>query len=112
MIVYAESSAVLSWLLGEVAGEGVRQVLAAADHVISSDLTLVESDRVLHRAAREGHLDMADATSRRTRLARVVAGWTMLRIGSGIVQRGEAAVSLGADPVARRDPPRVRVVRA
>jgi hypothetical protein len=111
LIVYAESSAVLSWLLGEVAGERVRQALARADHFVfsdptliesdacsgqalaradhfvSSDLTLIESDACFTRAAREGHFDIADAMSRRARLARAVAGWTMHRIGSGIVQR-------------------------
>jgi hypothetical protein len=39
--VYAESSAVLAWLLGEDAGSLVRDVLAAADIVIASDYRLL-----------------------------------------------------------------------
>ena len=40
----------LSWLLGEPAGEEVRQALAGAERVIASDLTLVECERALLRA--------------------------------------------------------------
>lgn len=50
MILYAESSAVLAWLLGEEMGEPVRQLLAAAEGVVTSELTLLECDRVLHRS--------------------------------------------------------------
>ena len=38
--LYAASSAVLAWLLGEDAGTQVRDILAHADVVIASDLTL------------------------------------------------------------------------
>ena len=37
MTVYAESSAVLAWLLGEDPGDAVRGVLVDADAVITSD---------------------------------------------------------------------------
>jgi len=49
--VYAESSAVLAWLLDEGLGAEVRRLLAAQDLVVASDLTLIECDRVLLRAA-------------------------------------------------------------
>jgi hypothetical protein len=45
--VYAESSAVLAWLLGEATGRRVREVLRRADLVMASDLVLMECDRVL-----------------------------------------------------------------
>lgn len=47
---YAESSAILAWLLGEDTGQQARKILANADAIVSSDLTLAECDRVLHRA--------------------------------------------------------------
>ncbi len=56
MIVYAESSAVFSWLLGEPAGPVVRRTLEAAEFVVASDLTLVECDRAFHRARSLGEL--------------------------------------------------------
>lgn len=46
MIVYAESSAILRWLFGEERGEGIREVLASADRVLTSRLTLIEVRRV------------------------------------------------------------------
>jgi hypothetical protein len=40
--IYAESSAVLAWLLGEVSGRRVREVLRHAELVMASDLVLIE----------------------------------------------------------------------
>jgi hypothetical protein len=48
--VYAESSALSAWLLGEATGRRVREVLRRADLVMASDLALIERDRVLIRA--------------------------------------------------------------
>jgi hypothetical protein len=45
VIVYAESSAVLSWLLGEPRGSAVQQALATAVFMMTSDLTLSQCDR-------------------------------------------------------------------
>jgi PIN domain nuclease of toxin-antitoxin system len=55
--VYAESGAVLAWLLGEESGQSVREVLRHAVLVTASDLTLVECDRVLIRAVTMGEID-------------------------------------------------------
>ena len=55
MTLYAESSAVLAWLLGEPSGRVVRERLATAAIIIASDLTLIESDRVLQRAVAPGN---------------------------------------------------------
>lgn len=51
MNLYAESSAVLAWLLGESNGADVREQLSGAQRVFTSDLTLIEYDRVLNRVA-------------------------------------------------------------
>lgn len=87
MNLYAESSAVLAWLLDESAAPAVRQSLANADHVLASDLTLIECDRVLHRAAALGELTEADAADRRARLALASSHWHLLRIGAEVVDR-------------------------
>ena len=87
MIVYAESSAVLAWLLGEDAGPRVRKILADASLVLASDLTLVECDRVLIRAAAFGELTEADAANRRAHLTTAAAHWHLLRVGSEVVDR-------------------------
>ncbi len=57
MKIYAESSAVLAWLLGEDAAPAVRQILTRAELVIASDLTLIECGRVLIPALTLGEID-------------------------------------------------------
>jgi predicted nucleic acid-binding protein len=85
--LYAESSAVLAWLLDESAAPQVRKLLASADMVVASDLTIVECDRVLHRAAALGDLTEADAADRRAHLATAASHWHVLRIGPEVVER-------------------------
>ena len=87
MSLYAESSAVLAWLLDEESGLAVRECLADEQIVVASDLTLVECDRVLHRAVTLGELNEADAADRRAHLASVASHWTLLRIGTEVVER-------------------------
>jgi predicted nucleic acid-binding protein len=85
--VYAESSAVLAWLLGEEAAGRVRRVLAEAEIVVASDLTLVECDRVLIRAVTLGELTEAEAANRRAHLTTAASHWHVLRVGLEIVDR-------------------------
>ena len=87
MTLYAESSAVLAWLLGEEAGPRVRQLLSAAEVVVASDLTVIECDRVLIRAAALGELTEAEAANRRAHLTTAASHWHLLRIGPDVVQR-------------------------
>ena len=87
MTLYAESSAVLAWLLGEPAGSQVRELLASADLVIASDLTLIECERVLIRAVALGEIAEAEAAGRQAHLHATAAHWNLLRIGGEIVDR-------------------------
>lgn len=87
MKVYAESSAVLAWLLGEGAGQSVREVLRHAELVAASDLTLVECDRLLIRAVMIGEIDEAAAADRRAHLNTASSHWHVWRISSDIVER-------------------------
>jgi predicted nucleic acid-binding protein len=56
MIVYAESSAVLAWLLGETSGVQVRRILSQAERVVSSSLTATECARAIARGRHERRL--------------------------------------------------------
>jgi len=85
--LYAESSAVLAWLLDEPDGPVARERLAKAEIVVASDLTLIECDRVLIRAAALGELTEAEAADRRGHLTTAAASWHVLRIGGEIVDR-------------------------
>ena len=87
MSLYAESSAVLAWLLDEEAAGTVLGLLNGEQLIIASDLTLIECDRALHRATALKELTEADAADRRAHLAAVSSHWTLLRIGPEVVER-------------------------
>jgi len=101
MKVYAESSAVLAWLLGEEAAARVREVLGKAELVIASDLTLLECDRVLIRAVALGEIEEGVAADRRAHLNAAAAHWHILRLSTGIVDR--ARHPFPAEPIRTLD---------
>jgi len=85
--LYAESSAVLAWLLGEPQGDDVRRLLADAEEVLTSVLTLVETERVLIRAQAVEGLKEADVMDRWRVLARARRHWHLLGLHDDIVER-------------------------
>lgn len=87
MNLYAESSAVLAWLLDENSAAEVRRSLAAADIIVASDLTLIECDRVILRAAAVGELTEAEAADRRAHLTAAASHWQILHVAPEIVER-------------------------
>ena len=89
MSLYAESSAVLAWLLNESTASEVRRLLGGAEIIVTSDLTLIECHRVLIRAVALGELNEAEAADRRAHLANAAARWHILHIGSEIVDRAK-----------------------
>jgi predicted nucleic acid-binding protein len=101
VILYAESSAVLTWLFGEPAGATVRETLAAAELVVASDLTLVECDRTILRAQAAGRVTEAQAADRRGRLIAAAAHWNLLRLDAEVVER--ARRPFPAEPIRTLD---------
>jgi predicted nucleic acid-binding protein len=99
--IYAESSAVLAWLLGEDAAPRVREVLSKAELVMASDLTLLECDRVLIRAVALGEIEEAVAADRRARLNAAATHWHLLRLSADIVDR--ARQPFPAEPIRTLD---------
>ncbi len=87
MRVYAESSAVLAWLLGDDDGSDVAAVLADAEGVVASDLTVVECERVLIRAWSTGLMTEAEGADHRAMLASARSRWTRLRVSEEVVER-------------------------
>lgn len=87
MNLYAESSAVLAWLLDENLATEVRRSLAAAEIIVASDLTLIECDRVIIRAAALGELTEVEAADRRAHLTAAASHWQILRVAPEIVER-------------------------
>lgn len=86
-MLYAESSAVLAWLLGEERGAEVAEVLRSADGVVACDLTLVECERVLIRAWSAGLMSEAERADQSGVLARTASHWTRLRIDEVVIDR-------------------------
>jgi len=86
-VLYAESSAVLTWLLGESGGEEIVDELRSARGVIASDLTSIECERALIRAWSAGVISEAERVDQSAELARVSAHWTRLRVDEEVVER-------------------------
>ncbi len=101
MNLYAESSAVLAWLLDEDTAAAVRHHLAESELIVASDLTLIECDRVLLRAIAAGELTEAEAADRRAHLAAAAAHWQMMRIAPEVVERSR--LNFPAEPVRTLD---------
>lgn len=89
MNLYLESSAVLAWLLGESTASPVRDLLTKGQYLLASQLTLVESERVLIRAVGEGRIDESTASDRRARLRRAASHWHLLRLEGEVIERAK-----------------------
>ena len=87
MNLYAESSAVLAWLLDESTAPDIRRLLNEAEIIVASDLTLIECNRVLLRTVALKEMTEAEAADRRAHLAAAAAHWQILRIAAEIVER-------------------------
>ena len=101
MTLYAESSAVLAWLLGERPGDQVKAALSSADLVVASDLTIIECTRALIRSASVGALTEADATDRKGHLSSASTAWNILRVHPEVAER--ARQPFPAEPVRTLD---------
>ncbi len=87
MILYAESSAVLAWLLGEPAQHQVLPELSAASAILTSRLTLLECQRVLVVAETTSRVSAAEGNRARQLLARAQRGWSILEITDAVCRR-------------------------
>lgn len=87
LILYAESSAVLAWLLGEASRGRVRDAIAEAELVIASDLTLLECERSLIRGVATGVLTEPAARERHAALSRMGARWRLMPISREVIDR-------------------------
>jgi predicted nucleic acid-binding protein len=101
VIVYAESSAVLAWLLGESAAPAVRRVLAGAERVVASTLTPLECRRALARAVALGALRPDGAREAARLLEHATRGWALLEMTGPPLER--AARPFPVEPVRTLD---------
>jgi len=99
--IYAESSAILAWLLGDVVGEAARDHLTGAESIFTSVLTLVECERALIRARMLEEAPEAELADRRRILAKASAHWHRIPLHDEILERGKRPFPL--EPVRTLD---------
>ncbi len=101
MNLYAETSAVVAWLLDEEYSDRAWAQLAAADVIFTSDLTLIECDRVFHRAAATGRVTASESLQLHAIIDTASAHWTLHGMDAEIVQRSRR--SFPCEPVRALD---------
>lgn len=91
MIIYAESSAILAWLLGEPSEAVALGELEAADSVVTSSLTAVECSRALARARALGRVSIADELAALRLLDVAESSWDVHDLSERVMTRARAA---------------------
>lgn len=89
MILYAESSAVITWVLSEERESEIANVLAEAELIISSDLTMLECERVLVRGSAVGELSGGELNSRQVMLRTAAQHWMLLSFDPPVIERAQ-----------------------
>ena len=99
--LYLESSAVVHWLLGQSGAAEVRRRVDQAEVVLTSVLTVTESERVLIRAEDRGLLRGGDVQRLRGLLGRAQSSWTRMAVSADVLAR--AGRSFPSEPVRTLD---------
>jgi len=89
--LYAESSAVLRWLLGASDGDRVEQALATAAAVVSSELTSTEVGRALQRLVATAQIDAEAGETVWTSYSVASQHWHMYRVDDNVLVRARQA---------------------
>ncbi|HEV8131575.1 MAG TPA: type II toxin-antitoxin system VapC family toxin [Acidobacteriota bacterium] len=89
--VYLETSAVLTWLLGEPHSKATIMRINRADNVVTSVLTLLETERALIRAEKQKLLTAADSQGLKGMLAKARGGWALMEVTEEVRQRAGRA---------------------
>jgi predicted nucleic acid-binding protein len=98
---YAESSAVLRWLLGADDGPAIRVILGGAERVISSGLTSAEVGRALHQLTARGSIDPEARDRTLARYHAAAARWTLYAVTGELLAR--VAERFPAEPLRTLD---------
>ena len=86
ILLYAESSAVLAWLLGEPTQDAIIDALSGADVVATSALTMVECVRGLRRARITRRISAAEEDAATRLLDSALRSWNILELTDDVVQ--------------------------
>jgi uncharacterized protein with PIN domain len=87
MTIYVETSAVLRWLFGEPDADAIASAIDGAERVVSSALTVVETNRALIRAGNQGLITPGDGERLTGDFAAASVQWSILSISESIAAR-------------------------
>ncbi len=99
--LYVESSAVLAWLLGEARSKEALARINEADTVVTSVLTVLETERALIRAERQNLLKAVEGRRLRGLFAGAARSWVLMEISEDV--RAGAARAFPVEPVRTLD---------
>ena len=100
-VVYLETSAILTWLLGEKRAAEARRAVDAAERVVTSALSIAEVERALLRAESAVMLKAADGQRLRGLLQRARSSWATMAVTDEVL--GRAARPFPVEPVRTLD---------
>lgn len=100
-VLYAESSAVLAWLLDEPGQSALVAELAGADIVVTSALTAIECSRALARARESKRVKPAEELAALRLLDQAAASWNVMDISERVAERARGAFPI--EPVRTLD---------
>jgi predicted nucleic acid-binding protein len=99
--LYADSSGIIAWLLGEERAADVIANLGGANVVLCSHLALVECDRALLRCLVEQRIGETEQAELSALLARAASEWRRLSVTERILER--ARLPFAGGPVRALD---------
>ncbi|MGH9869812.1 MAG: type II toxin-antitoxin system VapC family toxin [Candidatus Polarisedimenticolia bacterium] len=85
--VYLETSALLAWLMNQSGGDDVRSRAGSARHIVTSSLTLAETERALVRAEVRRTLRAADVQKLMGQIHRLSQKWTEMYVTHEVLVR-------------------------
>jgi len=100
-VIYLESSALLHWIVGQSRAAEVRRAVDQAETVLTSALTLTETERALVRAEEQDLIKGGDAQRLRGLVHRSQAAWTRMGVSDAVLAR--AARPFPVEPVRTLD---------
>ena len=100
-VLYIETSAILSWLFGEPDSHEVIDTMNKYETVLSSVLSLVETERALIRAETEGIINAGEHQRLKGIFTRHSISWVYLEINSSV--RNRATQPFPVEPIRTLD---------
>jgi predicted nucleic acid-binding protein len=101
VVIYAESSAVLSWLFGERRAVEVIETLESAEVVVASELTGVECARAIQRVASRGLIGRVQAATLLAEFGSAAAQWDRIEVRERVI--GLASGPFPVEPIRALD---------